>query len=93
MIYELSLNHKGNRAIFKDFLGCSVIVFKVSDGFHFHHLKGSPLLWRFTSDSFLQYVLRYLGTLTPIPSKCVKINLKNNLAIALPSMILDYLLN
>jgi hypothetical protein len=39
-------------------------------------------------------VLRYLGTLTLIPSKCVKIHFKKIiLQLHLPSMIFDYLLN
>ncbi len=35
MIYKSSWKHKGNRAIFKDFFGCLVIVFEVCDGFSF----------------------------------------------------------
>ncbi len=35
MIYKSSLNHKGNRETFKDFFGCSVIVFQVFGGFSF----------------------------------------------------------
>jgi hypothetical protein len=35
MIYKSSLNHKGNRATFKDFFGCSAIVFQVCGGFSF----------------------------------------------------------
>jgi hypothetical protein len=35
MIYKSSLNHKGNRATFKDFFGCSIIVFEVCGDFPF----------------------------------------------------------
>jgi hypothetical protein len=45
---------------------------------------------RLNQVSALQYVLRHLGTLTPIPSKCVKYIFKKFLAFALPSMNFDY---
>jgi len=35
MIYKSSLNHKGNRATFKDFVGCSVIVGQVYADFSY----------------------------------------------------------
>jgi len=35
MIHKQSLNHKGNRATFKDFFACLVIVFQVLGGFSF----------------------------------------------------------
>ncbi len=44
MIYKSSLNHKDNRATFKDFFGCSVIVFQVFGGFSFPPLTPPPTL-------------------------------------------------
>jgi len=51
MIYKSSFNHKVDRVTFKDFFGCLVIVFQVFSGFSFSPFN--PLLWRVTSDSFL----------------------------------------
>jgi hypothetical protein len=42
MMYNSSFNHKGNRATFKDFFGCSVIVFEVCGGFSFPPFEPLP---------------------------------------------------
>jgi hypothetical protein len=42
MIYKSSFNHKGNRATFKDFLGCLVIVFELCGGILFPPFDTQP---------------------------------------------------
>jgi hypothetical protein len=61
MIYKSSLNHKGNRATFKDvFFACLIIVFQVFDGFSFPQFEPPrPTLEGHTSDSFLHLLQRF----------------------------------
>jgi hypothetical protein len=53
MIYKSSLNHKGNRATFKDFFGCSVIVFQVCDGFSFAPFDPPYFGWSHLTNFFI----------------------------------------
>ncbi len=59
MIYKSSLNHKGNRATFKDFFGCSVIVFQVCGGFSFPTFDTPP----FTLEGHISLIFSSFSTI------------------------------